>query len=163
MAFILAQHLGANFVSLLAEQLNQATELEVMQAKDGHVLRHGQVIVAPITKQIVINPIGAIRLRDLDYESPYTPSIDKVIGDIALRYKDHSGALILSGMCDDGKQGAQVMHQNGGKVWAQDAQSCVISSMPDNVRATGVVSYSAPPEILTKHLIDYITATVAET
>lgn len=163
-AFILAQHLGANFVSLLAEQLNQATEFNVVTAKDGHVLRHGDVIVAPITKRLVINPIGAIRLQELDYESPYTPSIDKVISDIARRYKAQSGALILSGMCDDGKKGVQVMHQYGGKIWAQDEQSCVISSMPDNVRATGVVSYSAPPEILAQHLIEYISATkVAET
>ncbi|MDH5181305.1 MAG: chemotaxis protein CheB [Gammaproteobacteria bacterium] len=162
-AFILAQHLGANFVTLLAEQLNQATEFAVMSAQDGHVLRHGEVIVAPVTKRLVINPIGAIRLQELDYQSPYTPSINVVVSDIARHYKARSGAIILSGMCDDGKQGVQVMHQFGGKVWAQDAQSCVISSMPDNVRATGVVSYSAPPEILAQHLIEHINnSSVAE-
>lgn len=156
-AFILAQHLGANFVSLLAEQLNHATSFTVMSATDGHVLRHGEVVVAPVTQQIAINPIGAIHLTEIDYESPYTPSIDKVIMNIARRYKDRAGALILSGMCDDGKKGVQVMHQCGGLIWAQDANSCVISSMPDNVRDTGVVSYSAQPEILAQHMIDHIT------
>lgn len=152
-AFVLVQHLGANFVSLLADQLNQAGEFQVMPAQDGHVLRHGQVVVAPVTERITINPIGAIKLTPLDYDSPYTPSIDKVVSDIAARYKSRSGAIIFSGMCDDGKHGCQVMKQYDGHIWAQDADSCVISSMPDSVRETGVVSYSAGPEQLADNLI----------
>lgn len=161
-AFVLAQHLGANFVTLLADQLNQSCGFHVMPASEGHVLRHGEVIVVPVTKQVTINPIGAIRLDEIDYDSPYTPSIDKVIMDFARRYKQQAGALILSGMCDDGKKGVQVMQQYGGLIWAQDAESCVISSMPDNVRETGVVSYSATPEILAQHMTDHINNGLAE-
>lgn len=152
-AFILVQHLGANFVTLLADQLDQVGSFQVMPAHGGHVLRHGQVIVAPVTERLTINPIGAIKLRSLDYDSPYTPCIDKVVSDVAARYKASSGAIIFSGMCDDGKHGCQVMHQFDGKIWAQDAASCVISSMPDSVRETGVVSYSANPEQLADKLI----------
>ncbi len=152
-AFILVQHLGANFVTLLADQLNQVGEFEVLPAVDGHVLRHGQVIVAPVTERITINPIGAIKLKPLNYESPYTPCIDKVVSHIAARYKSRSGAIIFSGMCDDGKHGCQVMKQYDGQIWAQDADSCVISSMPDSVRDTGVVSYSAGPEKLADNLV----------
>lgn len=152
-AFILVQHLGANFVTLLADQLNQIGNFEVMPARDGHVLHHGQVIVAPVTQRITINPIGAIKLKPLDYDSPYTPCIDKVVSDMAARYKSRSGAIIFSGMCDDGKHGCQVMKQHDGHIWAQDAASCVISSMPDSVRETGVVSYSAGPEQLADNLI----------
>ena len=152
-AFILVQHLGANFVSLLADQLNQVGEFQVLPARDGHVLRHGQVIVAPVTERIVINPIGAIKLKPLEYDSPYTPCIDKVVSDIAARYKARSGAIIFSGMCDDGKHGCQVMKQYDGQIWAQDSDSCVISSMPDSVRETNVVSYSGNPEQLAANLI----------
>lgn len=152
-AFILVQHLGANFVTLLADQLNQVGEFQVMPAHDGHVLRHGQVVVAPVTECLTINPIGAIKLKPLDYKSPYTPCIDKVVGEIAARYKSRSGAIIFSGMCDDGKHGCQIMKQYDGQIWAQDAASCVISSMPDSVRETGVVSYSAGPEQLADRLI----------
>lgn len=152
-AFILVQHLGANFVDLLADQLNQVGEFQVMSAQDGHVLRHGQVVVAPVKQRLTINPIGSIKLSALDYDSPYTPCIDKVVSDIAARYKSLSGAIIFSGMCDDGKNGCQVMKQYGGHIWAQDTDSCVISSMPDSVRETGVVSYSARPEQLADNLI----------
>ncbi|MDH5444755.1 MAG: hypothetical protein OEY52_04310 [Gammaproteobacteria bacterium] len=152
-AFILAQHLGANFVTLLASQLNQTSAFEVLPPIDGHVLRHGQVVVAPVGQRITINPIGAIKLKPLDEDSPYTPSIDKVLTDMATRYKSHSGAIIFSGMCDDGKYGCQVMKQYDGQIWAQDADSCVISSMPDSVRDTGVVSYSNGPEQLADKLV----------
>lgn len=152
-AFILAQHLGANFVTLLADQLNQTGKFEVMPAVDGHVLKHGQVVVAPVDQRLTINPIGAIKLGEVDYDSPYTPSIDTVVSDIATRYKSRSGAIIFSGMCDDGKMGCQQMKKLGGEVWTQDASSCVISSMPDNVCATGVVSFTAGPERLADNLI----------
>lgn len=152
-AFVLAQHLGANFVTLLADQLNQVGAFKVIPAIDGHVLRHGQVVVAPVDKRLTINPIGAIKLKPIDYESSYTPSIDKVLSDIASRYKSRSGAIIFSGMCDDGKYGCQVMKQYKGEIWAQDADSCVISSMPDSVRETGVVNYSSTPENLANRII----------
>jgi chemosensory pili system protein ChpB (putative protein-glutamate methylesterase) len=152
-AFVLAQHLGANFVALLADQLNQVGNFAVMPASDGHVLRHGQVVVAPVDRRLTINPIGAIKFKPVNYDSSYTPSIDKVLSDIAIRYKSRSGAIIFSGMCDDGKHGSLVMKQYDGQIWAQDAASCVISSMPDSVRETGVVTYSGNPERLADKLI----------
>ena len=77
-AFVLAQHLGANFVALLAKQLDDSTPFHVMMAKDGHVLRHGEVIVAPVFERLTINPIGAVRLEPIDTPTTYSPSIDQV-------------------------------------------------------------------------------------
>lgn len=131
------QHLGANFVTLLADQLNQVGEFDVMPARDGHVLRHGQVIVAPVTEQITINPIGAIKLKPLDFDSPYTPCIDKVVSDMAARYKSRAGAIIFSGMCDDGKHGCQVMKQYNGHIWHK---------MPIVVSSVVCLIVSAKPE-----------------
>lgn len=155
-SLILAQHLGSNFESLLAKQLDRITPLHVMPARVGHVLRHGEVIVAPVNQRLQINPIGVTELLPPAGPSFYTPSIDTVITDIGTRFGQNSGAIIFSGMCDDGVLGVRAMHGLGGTIWTQDAASCVISNMPDEVRKTGVSSFTGTPEQLADKLIEYL-------
>lgn len=152
-AFILAQHLGENFVSRLANQLDRVTAFKVLTPHTGHVLRHGEVLVTPVDYRLKINPIGAVELLPLTVESAYSPSIDLVMQDFAERYKKQLNAIIFSGMCDDGAIGAPAITEHGGEVWVQSPESCVVSSMPDNVKKKTDVSFSACPEMLAKQLI----------
>ena len=155
-AFILAQHLGANFVRLLADQLDRSTGLKVLSPQECHVLLHREVIVAPVDERLQVNPIGNIDLLPLQEYSKYTPSIDMVISDVARRYGKYAGAILFSGMGDDGKLGANRMLEAGGQVWVQSAESCVISSMPDNVRKHCEVSFIGNPEQLAKQLVKHL-------
>ncbi|MFO7602184.1 MAG: chemotaxis protein CheB [Gammaproteobacteria bacterium] len=155
-AFILAQHLGANFVALLAKQLDDVTPLHVMTAREGHVLRHGEVVVAPAFERLTINPIGAIKLEPIAEATTYSPSVDQVIMDTMDRYPKSCHAIIFSGMGDDGKKGCQYLARRGGRVWVQESSSCIISAMPDSVAKTGVSEFAAAPEALAKHLIQKV-------
>lgn len=152
-AFILTQHLGANFMGLLAEQLDRVTAFKVMPASVGHVLRHGEVIVAPVHEKLCLNPIGAIELHPLHDELAYSPSIDAVLQDMAQRYAKNCHCIIFSGMCDDGVIGAQKLGQQGAEIWTQEPASCVISAMPDNVRNAGYSTFSGTPRQLAHKLI----------
>ncbi|MGD8783517.1 MAG: chemotaxis protein CheB [Thioalkalispiraceae bacterium] len=155
-AFIIAQHLGANFVGLLAEQLNRCTSLNVMAPREGHVFLDGDVLITPVGERIKINPIGNIELEGLEKEYKYSPSIDMVISDIAERYGARAGAIIFSGMGDDGRKGCAKLLEKGGQLWLQSSESCVISSMPDNVRGACVVHNTGNPEQLAKQLSNYL-------
>ena len=152
-AFILAQHLGANFMGLLAEQLDRVTRFKVMPTRVGHVLRHGEVLVVPVKERLLINPIGAVELHPLKTESSYSPSINSVLQDMADRYRKKCHCIIFSGMCDDGVIGAEMLIRDGGEVWTQEPNSCVISAMPDNVRKAGYSSFSGTPRQLAHKLI----------
>jgi len=155
-AFVLVQHIGASHITLLSEQLDRATQLKVMTAKEGHTLCDNEVVVAPIEKRIVINDRGEIVLAPILHHSIYSPSIDEVMTDIAEKYHALSGAIVFSGMGNDGEEGSKVIGEHGGVVWAQDSESCVISSMPDCARRTGYVSYSDTPEGLANNLVKYL-------
>jgi len=155
-AFVLAQHLGANFTGLLAEQLNQITEYNVLTPMAGHIMRHNDVIVMPVNEQLVINPIGAIELNPIQKEQQYSPSINMVLNDILARYGKNMGAIIFSGMGDDGLKGCQQLHKQGAMVWTQLPSSCVISSMPDNISEKGIASFTGSPKQLAAKLYDYL-------
>ncbi len=153
--FILAQHIGANHVSLLAEQLDRVTAFTVLPGKTGHKLQHGEVILTPADKQLAITDDGFVALTQAPPATIYSPSIDNVMAEVARCYGAKAGTIVFSGMGDDGARGCEAIADNGGIVWAQDIASCVVSSMPDQARKTGKVSYSANPEQLSQHLYEY--------
>ena len=155
-AFVLTQHLGANFIALLAEQLNQVTEYNVLTPVAGHVIRHNEVIVMPVNERLTVNPIGAIELEPIKKEQQYSPSINMVLVDMLEKYGKKTGAIIFSGMGDDGLKGCQQLHNKGAMVWTQSSESCVISSMPENIVQKGIVSFTGSPKKLAEKLYDYL-------
>lgn len=154
-AFVLAQHIGSNFVSLLAKQLDKVSGMTIMAAKEGHLLKHNEVVIAPTAERITLDKRGYVRLKPLETKSIYTPSIDTVMTDISMRYGVHTSSVMFSGMGSDGVRGSQLIAARGGRVWAQDRESCVISSMPDSTRRAGIVGFNGSPEELAKKLTDY--------
>jgi len=155
-AFILTQHLGANFISILADQLDKITDYKVLTPELGHVIKHGEVIVTPVDKRLTVNPIGAIGLDPITEEQQYSPSINMVLEDMLERYGKKMGTIIFSGMGDDGLKGAKLLHSKGSMIWTQSAESCVISSMPGNITDKGFSSFSGTPAKLAEKLYDYL-------
>lgn len=151
-AFVLVQHIGANFVALLAEQLNRDSSFEVCCAAEAQVLCHGQVMVVPVDQRLVVNRQGEVELHPTG-RGAYSPSIDLAMQDIGERYGADAGAILFSGMGDDGLRGAREIIKSGGVVWAQSADSCVISTMTDHVRKAGLVSVDGTPQELAERLV----------
>ena len=160
--FLIGQHIGVGFVELLASQLNRSSPFRVSPAADGSVLENGRVLVAPVGELIRLDPQGRIRLVADDAARIYTPSIDALMEEVARCYGPRAGAIVFSGMGDDGTQGAQAIARAGGEVWAQDSASCAISSMPDCAAATGVVSRRGSPEELSDALAKYLATNEAQ-
>lgn len=152
--FIVAQHIGQPFVSLLAEQLDRVTGMRVMPAEAGRSVCAREVILVPVDRRFVLTDAGAVDLRDEPVRGPYRPCIDDVMEEAARCYGKKSGAIVFSGLGEDGASGAEAISRAGGVVWAQAADSCVMSSMPDAARRRGVVTYSGTPEELARRVID---------
>ena len=154
-AFVLAQHIGANHMALLAEQLDRVTPFRVVTGKLGHVLRHGEVVLAPAEEQTLVTEDGYLAFAPADPNEIYAPCINQVMAAVAERYGNQAGTIVFSGMGDDGAEGCRAIAKRGGIVWAQDTQSCVVSSMPDQARKTHTVTYSASPQDLARRLYEY--------
>ncbi len=148
-AFVLAQHLGDGFVSLLANQLDRISNFYVKEAVSGDTLKHGEVVVVPVDNKMSLDKKGQIKFIEGDWKGHYKPSIDCVIDDVTSSFKKQSGVIIFSGMGADGVLASQQFADKyDGDIWAQSTDTCVISSMPDSVRKANLVSYSGSPEAL---------------
>lgn len=160
-AFIVAQHIGQPFVSLLAEQLDRVTGLRVMPAEAGRSVRAREVVLVPVDRRFALTDAGAVDLRDEPVRGPYRPCIDDVMEEAARCYGKKVGVIVFSGLGEDGASGAEAVSRVAGEVWAQTADSCVMSSMPDAARRRGVVTYSGTPEELARRVVEQAERQVA--
>lgn len=151
-AFILAQHMGSEFLDLMIAQLAKASPLPVKVAQAGDKLQNGSVLVAPVGKRLTVDAQGRVQLGEMSGDMPYSPSIDQIMFDMADRFGPRCSAVIFSGMASDAIEGAKYIASKGGRIWVQDPSTCVISSMIDGAQAAGVVSYVGTPEQLSEHL-----------
>lgn len=155
-AFFLAQHIDASFVETLSGVLCRDNGFECKVGYDGSSLSHGTVTIAPIEYEVQFTDTGLIASTGKPWEGPYAPSIDQAINNVASRFGQYSGAIMFSGMGNDGSIAAPQMKQRGGVIWAQSADSCACSSQPDSVRETGCVEYSGTPQELALALVEQV-------
>lgn len=151
--FLLAQHLGDEFVDMMAKQLARVTPLTVRTPSHGERVAHGDIVIVPNSQRLQVDPMGVVVLEKLTSEPAYKPSIDRVLEDTANRYGAAAGAIIFSGMSDDAVSGCVHLAGRGGTIYAQSPESCVVSTMVDSVTETGVVSFFGTPKELAGKLL----------
>ena len=155
-AFILAQHIDGGFQKVLSQVLERNTEYKIITECDDKKVVHGNIYVLSVEHSVTFSPGGMVVSSNEPWEGPYSPSIDQVIGAVADRWKSQSGAVVFSGMGEDGTKTVPTMYEYGGLILAQDESSCANSSMPDAIRDTGCVSFNGSPQQLAYQLVDLI-------
>jgi len=153
-AFVLAQHMGAEFLELMAGQLSKSSVLPVKLAQEGMALLQSEVVVVPVNKRFLVNAQGKIEFQEMFDESPYSPSIDQVMCDMSERFGSRCVGIIFSGMASDAVEGSKIIAGRGGEIWVQDPATCVISSMIEGAQSAGVVSFVGAPEQLADHVLE---------
>lgn len=139
---VIVQHMPGSFTEAFAERLNRLSPLVVSEAVDGDKLKPGHVYVAPGGMQLMVDKRngGSIHIRESDERVTYRPSVDIALASAAKHFGRNALAVILTGMGSDGKEGAQLLKQSGGTVWAQDEASCVIYGMPMAIVKAGLAA-----------------------
>ncbi len=129
---IIVQHMPGSFTKAFADRLNNLSPLSVKEAEDGDRLQAGHVYVAPGGMQLMVDKRGAgvIHIRESDERINYRPSVDITFASAAKHYANKVLGVVLTGMGSDGRDGARLIKQAGGHIWAQDEASCVIFGMP---------------------------------
>lgn len=155
-AFIVAQHMGSEFLEMMAAQLDAATALAVRYPKAGERLRHGEAIVAPANEHLTLDAEGRIQLSAAPSGSPYSPSIDQLARDAADRFGDHATLILFSGMGTDAVEGGRYLAGRGGQVWAQDRASCVIATMIDSAKSQGLLRFEGSPVQLAERVLELV-------
>jgi two-component system chemotaxis response regulator CheB len=139
---VIAQHMPASFTGPFAERLNQLSKIEVREAKEGDVLRPGLALIAPggghmrIARKRSLETVVAISEDRENFI--YRPSVDALMTSVAECFPGRALGVILTGMGNDGLKGLIDLKKTGGRIFAQNEESCVVYGMPKAVVDAGI-------------------------
>ncbi len=152
--FVYVQHINTGYEKSLADIVNRHGQYPACPALDGDVLPlRGTVIVAG-QQRVEFFENGTLLVKPEPWPGDYSPSVDQVFANLARCYGARCGAIVFSGMGRDGAAGVRMIHQQGGRVWAQSPATCAVASMPEAAIATRAVSLVATPTELARQLAE---------
>ncbi|MBZ4398624.1 chemotaxis-specific protein-glutamate methyltransferase CheB [Myxococcus sp. AS-1-15] len=155
----LALHIPPGYTEAVARRLDALCPLEVREAEDGMELFPGRVVLARAGQHLKVERHGALSLVRLDrhpLRMPHHPSVDVLFQSAARVWGKDTVGVVLTGMGDDGRDGARAIREAGGVVLTESESSCVVYGMPRAVDDAGLATASAPlggmVELLRSHL-----------
>lgn len=136
-AILVVQHMPPLFTKSLAERLNQTSKIEVIEAHEGSLITRGQALIAPGDYHMIVGEKGKVLLTQDPPVLGVRPAVNVTMKSVATTYKDMSLGVVLTGMGNDGTEGAAWIKKSGGKILAQDEATSAIYGMPMSVAKAG--------------------------
>lgn len=144
---LIVQHMPAAFTSILAEHLSRATSWIAREATNTEPLVSGEIRVAPGGVHMAISGTRRDAKLRLTQDAPVNfcrPAADVLFASAAQIFGSSVLAVILTGMGNDGCEGAKAIVAAGGEVLAQDEATSVVWGMPGAAVGAGVVKEVLP-------------------
>ena len=132
----ITQHMPPTFTAILADHISKAGKRHCVEGSEGLQVQPGHAYVAPGDFHMVASKEGAhvkLHVNQEAQENYCRPAADPMLRSLSAVYGEQLLVLVLTGMGQDGMQGAKIVVQNGGHVIAQDEASCVVYGMPKAV------------------------------
>lgn len=150
--FIYVQHIDKAFNDTLVQVMSRHTHYPASIVQHGDVIKPNTVSIISPEHTTELLPNGTFSVKDKPWSGPYSPSVNGLVADVAHSYGNRGGAIIFTGMGDDGAASCRLLFRNGGKVWAQTPSSCTSDSMPEAAIGTRCVTFKGAPYLLAQEL-----------
>jgi two-component system chemotaxis response regulator CheB len=154
-AFVIAQHMPDKFTRTFAERLARRGPVRVTEAADGDRIGLCTGFVCPGRQCMEIEQNGTeyrLKVRPASPEDRYVPSADRLLASLARIAGPRALGVILTGMGDDGVEGARAIMKAGGTVIAESQETAVVYGMPGAAKRAGVVTR----ELSLPQIADYV-------
>ena len=159
-AVLVAQHMPERFTKTFAERLDRKSVLTVKEAQDGDIIVGHSAFVCPGRQCMEVDsaPGGQLRVRLVapDSSDRYAPSGNRLLGSVAAAARSRAIGIIMTGMGDDGTDGARTILAAGGVVITESEETAVIYGMPGSAMRAGVVTVSLPLYQIAEYLDELV-------
>lgn len=153
-------HIPVGYTEALARRLNEACAVNVFEAAEGAALLPGSVAIARGGMHLRIRADGPQRLTThLDATptaSPFCPSVDALFESAAEALGPGVLGVVLTGMGNDGVEGARAIQRGRGITLTESESSCVVYGMPRAVVEAQLSAGEAPIEDLANVILGHL-------
>ena len=156
------QHIDIDKDKELADWLNSVCpNLIVKLAQDGETAKPGTVYMAPADKHLVISYVNkdgfpVLKLSDEEPERYLRPAVNKLFKSAAMNYKNHTLAILLTGMGADGADGCKAICDKGGWTIVEDKSTCAVFGMPAAAIEAGAAKEILPRTMIAERILEMV-------
>ncbi|GAB4411808.1 MAG: chemotaxis response regulator protein-glutamate methylesterase [Anaerolineae bacterium] len=133
----IVMHMPVGYTELYAAKLNAMSALNVVEAHEGDVMEPGIVLLAPAGRHLTLmrRTDGAVvaHLDARPFDTPHRPSVDVLFRSAAEVYRNRLLGVVMTGMGSDGLHGAAWIKAQGGLIFTEAEETCVVYGMPRSV------------------------------
>ncbi len=141
MPIFIAQHLPPMFTETLANRMDRNSALSVFHAEQGMPVLPGSVYVARGREHMRVKRTAGsaptIQISSEPAHLVFKPSVDELFESCAEVYGRRTLGIVLTGIGYDGTIGARAIHNAGGTILTQSAQTCAVYGMPKSCFEAG--------------------------
>lgn len=156
---VMVQHMPELFTGSFARRLDSLSELEVIEAQGGEMLRPGRVYLAPGHSHMLVKRVAGgyrVELSRADPVNRHRPAVDVLFNSVAAEIAGNATGIILTGMGKDGARGLLAMRQAGAWTIGQDEATCVVYGMPREAFVLGGVAEVAALNDIAGRLVAHL-------
>lgn len=156
-ALVVAQHMPDQFTRAFAQRLDRQSELRVREAEHRMVLDRGTGLICPGGRSVeLVCEEGklVVRVRHPEAADRYAPSADRLFQSAAEAMGESVVGVVLTGMGNDGTQGALAIKRARGTVLAEAEATAVVYGMPKVAIQSGAVDEVLPLHALIRRVIE---------
>ena len=158
---VVAQHMPDKFTRTFAERLDRRGAVRTGEAVDGDRLGRLTGFVCPGRQCMEVAQNGVelrITVGAPRPEDRYVPSADRLLKSVAQAAGAKAIGVILTGMGDDGVEGAKAIRDAGGIVIAESQETAVVYGMPGAAVRAGIPHKVLPLPQIADYLASLPTA-----
>ncbi len=155
---LIVQHMPEQFTASFARRLNQISQMEVREARDGDPVGPGVALVAPGNRHMLLQQSGSrylVRIKAGPAVNHHRPSVDVLFQSVARSAGINAVGVLLTGMGADGAKGLLAMHEKGARTFAQDEQTCVVFGMPREAIKLGAADEVMPLQSIPRGIMSH--------
>jgi two-component system, chemotaxis family, protein-glutamate methylesterase/glutaminase len=151
-------HIPVGYTEMYAMKLDEISGLHVSEAKEGDPFRAGLVLIAPAGRHLTFrrNHDGSV-VAHLDVKPADTlhrPSVDVLFESAAETFGERTLGVVMTGMGSDGRRGASAIKNQGGRIFTEAEETCVVYGMPATVVEAGLSDRAIPLDRLAAEIME---------
>lgn len=152
MAYVIVQHLSADFPSNLPEILCNCTSIPVHEIINDIHLAPNHVYIIPENNTLIAQD-GVLKLKQRTRNEKQNNSIDLFFESLAEVHKTFAIGVIFSGTGFDGTAGFKKIKEFGGATIVQDPDTAAFKGMPQSAIDADLADYISAPENIPSQLL----------
>jgi two-component system chemotaxis response regulator CheB len=155
---VIVMHMPVGFTEMYANRLNEMSPLTVREAGAGDEVKPGLALLAPAGQHLRLRRVNArsvVTVLDLlPFGTPHRPSVDVLFQSAAEVYGQRVLGLVMTGMGADGMQGAAWIKAQGGRIYTEAEETCVVYGMPRAVVEAGLSDGVVPLDRMAQAIME---------